>query len=333
MRGHHVQGGIVSRAVAARLLRGDLGAQLLDQHRVALLLREVDPGLHVVRVGRRELDVRAQGLDRLVNLAGHLLQGAALGLDIVQRRDLLRLRQVVARLRLVRVRDGRGADLEIALGLRQLLGDRHLLPANQAQRILRREHLEIGHRHAHDQVLGGLGEDGFGLLRLQFTLVVLRQVLRTIQRLRQRERIAIGAVIALSGGLRRRAPELRVEVGLHGAGAEVEGRQHQRAPLRQLFLPGLQRVARPRVLRVVGARVLVHLAQVLRQGGERGTAQGQGKCVSRIHVAMVRVNRPAWPDPRCAPRHRRRRRGCRRGRGLGTRGTVPPAGCARRGGR
>jgi hypothetical protein len=70
--------------------------------------------------------------------------------------------QVEAGLRFARVGDGGGADLEIALGRGQLLGDTALLKRLGAQRVLRGQHVEIGLRHAHDQVLLGGFEVGLG---------------------------------------------------------------------------------------------------------------------------------------------------------------------------
>jgi hypothetical protein len=53
-------------------------------------------------------------------------QGLALDGEIILRGDFLGRGQVEARLRFVGVGDGRGADLEIALGRFQLFGDRQL---------------------------------------------------------------------------------------------------------------------------------------------------------------------------------------------------------------
>jgi hypothetical protein len=76
------------------------------------------------------------------------------------RRNLLRDREVVARLRLVRVGDGGRADFEVALRLRQLLADRGFLRAYQRERVLRGEDVEISDRHAQDQILPRLAENG-----------------------------------------------------------------------------------------------------------------------------------------------------------------------------
>jgi len=134
----------VGRRAALRFEPGDLGGRFLQRDRIALLLGEIDPVLHVVRVGRREAHVCTQRRQLRVFLAVERLQRPALVLEVVLRRDLLRHDEVEARLRLVRVDDGRGADLEITLGLGQLLGNRRFLRPHQPQRVLRREHVEVG---------------------------------------------------------------------------------------------------------------------------------------------------------------------------------------------
>ena len=79
----------------------------------------------------------AQGLHREIKLACDLLEFPLLGFNGVVRDDLLRPDQVKARLGLVRIRDRRGAHLEVALGLGQLLGDGGLLRPHQRQVALR----------------------------------------------------------------------------------------------------------------------------------------------------------------------------------------------------
>ena len=69
-------------------------------------------------------------------LADDLLQGALLDFEVTLRRDFLGSREVETRLRLVGVGDGRGADLEIAFRLRELLGDCDLLPLNEGKAVL-----------------------------------------------------------------------------------------------------------------------------------------------------------------------------------------------------
>ncbi len=91
--------------------------------------------------------------------------------QVVLRGDLLRVRQVGARLGFAGVGDGGVADLEVALGRCQLFGDRLAVALHRLQRVGRGQHVEVGLRHAHDQVLVGLRQ-----LRLRDVLVLLRLV-------------------------------------------------------------------------------------------------------------------------------------------------------------
>ena len=85
--------------------------------------------------------------------------------------DLLRQHQVEARLRLARVGDGGGADLEVALGRGQLLGrSPPCARASKAERVLRGQHVEVGLRHADDQVLAGGRQLVFGQVALALAL-------------------------------------------------------------------------------------------------------------------------------------------------------------------
>ena len=75
---------------------------------------------------------------------------------------------VVARLRLVGVGDGRHADLEVALRLRELLGHRGLLRLGELDVVLRRAARRSTRRDAQDQILLGHGEREVGLLDVRF---------------------------------------------------------------------------------------------------------------------------------------------------------------------
>jgi hypothetical protein len=90
--------------------------------------------------------------------------------------NFLRQHQVEAGLRLARVGDGGGADLEVALGGGQLLGHGGLLGLHEGQRVLRGQHIEIGLRGAHDQVLLGRVQLGLGDVDRQLGLLVGRRL-------------------------------------------------------------------------------------------------------------------------------------------------------------
>ena len=78
----------------------------------------------------------ARPLGAHAGAADQLVERDALGAQVVVGGDLLRGGEVEARLRLARVGDGRGADLEIALGRGELLGDGGLAGARGGQRVL-----------------------------------------------------------------------------------------------------------------------------------------------------------------------------------------------------
>jgi len=91
----------------------------------------------------------------------------------------------------VRVGDGRRADLEIALGLSELLGNRRFLRARERERVLRREHIEVGLRHPHDEILARLAEGRLGLPYLLLSLLELVPVLQAEDGLGKGERVAL----------------------------------------------------------------------------------------------------------------------------------------------
>ena len=96
----------------------------------------------------------------------------------------------------MRVGDGGGADLEIALGLRQLFGNGGLLRLDGGQGVLRGQHVEVGLCRAHDQVLRGLAELRLGLRDLELGLLVLRPILHAEQGLRECHRPAVAVEVA-----------------------------------------------------------------------------------------------------------------------------------------
>ena len=124
----------------------------------------LDPWLDVP--GRKQLGQQyglAQRLRLYAGTAYELVERIALRAQVALGGDLLCRGQVKASLRLARVGDGGGAEHKAALGGGQLLGDRLLARTRGDDRVLRRQHVEIGLRHAHDQILLGylqLGQRG-----------------------------------------------------------------------------------------------------------------------------------------------------------------------------
>jgi hypothetical protein len=158
--------------------------------------------------------ITAFGLRRLSSpriLADQHVQRVTFHLKFALGSDFLRGGQVEARLRLVGVGDRRRSDLEILFGLLELLGDGRLVGLHGAQVLDREEDIEVGLCDAHDQILSGLREVGFGLQDQQFRLVVLDEILPAEQRLRQVDAIGVAVVFRLvssaalaNGGCRRR---------------------------------------------------------------------------------------------------------------------------------
>src|SRR6266850_8022513 len=150
-------------AGALDLAPRDFQRGFLCAHRIALVRGSGSPVFHRVRLRRVEFDARLQWLEPLWKLPHDLLQSTLLDFQITLSRDFLRCPEVETRLSFVSIGDRCGADLEIALGLGELLGDRHLLPLDERKTVLRGENVEIGLRDAHYQILRRLAESSFGL--------------------------------------------------------------------------------------------------------------------------------------------------------------------------
>ena len=120
------------------------------------------PLLDIGRHDRRQRHRYSQRLGLHALAADQLVQRQALDVEVVLGRQLLRHRQVKACLRLAGVGDGLRADFEVALGRGELLGNRLLGGAHRLQRVGRGQHVEIGLRQPHDQVLLGAHQLGVG---------------------------------------------------------------------------------------------------------------------------------------------------------------------------
>jgi len=198
-------------------------------------------------------------------------------------------REVGAGLRLARVGDRGVADLEVALGRGQLLGDGLAVALHRLQGVGRGQHVEVGLRHAHDQVLVGLCELRLGQLFQPLRLVDLEVVLAVVDGLLRVDR---GAEAPRGGGLRGGHVDDVVGVaGSRGGHADdgrlrraLAARRHLQVGRRQVQRAGLlvavvRRVrigARAQVGRVHAARGLHHLGQALRRctGGAEGQHEG-----------------------------------------------------------
>ena len=102
----------------------------------------------------------------------------------------------MARLRFVQVGDGRYANLEATLGLRQLLCQGVFLRTGHAEFVVTLQHVEIGARHAQQQVLFGKQQLLLCQPDLQFGLVGAELVGDAKEGLAQDERAAAGGIAA-----------------------------------------------------------------------------------------------------------------------------------------
>ena len=283
-------------------LFGHCGSGLLSLNGKAVRLGRSDPRVHARRLRRREFGVGTQTIERRIILADDHPQGVALDLALVLGRDLLRARQVVTRLRFLRVGDRRRPDLEILFRLFELLRDRLLVGTHCAQVFLGVEDVEIRLRHAQNQILRRLGEIRLGLHHLQLGLPVLDDVLPAEERLGQADVVRM-RVVVLADDVRAVAGFVLVFVPQR-VGAGAERRQQPGQPLRQLFASGLGRRPGRHVLGVVGQRVAIDLDDVggLQRRGEHGRQQ-QGRITKtggHAHESDLGATRRRRPN---APGH------------------------------
>ena len=186
---------VMAGALLIYLTRCDVGNGLLDLHGNAVFFRSGDPLIHVAWLRHGQFGILARCGKRARRFADDCLQGVLPDLEIAFGSDLLSDGQVVAGLCFMGVGDGRGADLEILLGRFQLLDDGRLVGTHGLQVFDSINCIEIGLRHAQDQILASLHKVGFGLRHLHFRLVVGNPVLPAEQRLRERELVAVGVVL------------------------------------------------------------------------------------------------------------------------------------------
>ena len=125
-RGRQVERGVMPGALDFGIALGDGNTEVLRAHGVIVALCCFDPLVDHSRLRRRQAHVGAQFEQVAHRFADDLLQGSAFGFEVIARRNFLRGGKVKARLRFVGVNDGGSPDFEIALGLRELLGNRGL---------------------------------------------------------------------------------------------------------------------------------------------------------------------------------------------------------------
>ena len=244
--------------------------------------RKVDPRLLVLRVRLVERHLLCRLHQRLVVLVGEFAQRFLRGRERALGGNDARRRAVVRGARFLHVGDGDQADFETFLGLLELPAERFERRLRGAERVLGGQHVEIGLRDAHEQVLlrsaiRRLGHRHLRIGALQFlplvppehglgqfgaVVPVLADVGRTL--VADRDDVARGLVHLRKG-------RLAIGIGRVDLAADVDLRQQQGARLRL----DLERGGAPGLgfahQRVAADRVQVDLDQVL--GADRGRAQ------------------------------------------------------------
>jgi len=221
-----------------------------------------------LRAGQHHGHGQALGLDG--GAADDLVEEEPLHAQVIVGRQLLGHGLVVLGLRFTRVGDGGRAHLEVALGRCQLLGDGLLVGLRGGEHLARIEHIEVGLRQAHDQVL--LGQQHQQLRGVQPALGAQDgEVVGAVEQgvLQRKPRLLGARVAAARGGVGR------VRVGQRGARAEADVRPVGRAGLLHQEGHGVRLRAHRQQRGVVVARGLVELGKALRLRGAGTEAQGQ----------------------------------------------------------
>ena len=237
-------------AVALHFLVGDGFGDALDLGLQVASGRTIRPFVDAAGFGfqLRRFD---QCVERTGRFADEFLQCAQTDVERVLFGDFLRHGEVVAGLRLVGVRDGGGADLEIALGRGELLGNGGFLRADEGDVVLRLQHVEIGLGDTQDQLLLRQLELHFGDPGLVFRLFERDPVLLAEQRLNRIDRCAVACVVDVAAGQRG------VDMAARDVAAQIDLGQQARTSLLGFFAAGLKGGACGGVLRVVSLRVAV----------------------------------------------------------------------------
>ena len=196
----------MARAGALDLLRGERQAALGDFDLEVAVRGQANPFFEVVGIGRLRLEALAERREPGGGLADQQLELPFAQFHVVLRQDLGGAREIEARLRFLGVDDSRGPHLEVALGLLELLTDRLQLVLGERHRVLREQHVEVGLRDTQNQVLRRLREHHVRLRDLGLGLLEDLEILRPVERLRERDarRVGIEAVVVPGNG---RIPE------------------------------------------------------------------------------------------------------------------------------
>ena len=116
------------------------------------------------------------------------IQGQAFDAQVVFCGNFLGRAQVKTGLRIAHARDGGGAHFKVAFGRGQLFLHRLLLGLHGGQAVLAGEHVKVGLRDAHQQVLLGCFVLGCGLFKQATALFVGGPSCWAVDRLGQGDR-------------------------------------------------------------------------------------------------------------------------------------------------
>jgi len=174
----------------------------------------------------------------------------------------------VAGLGLVHAGDGDESHLEALFRLLQLPGDGPLVGAHELQRLLRREHVEVGRGHAQHEILFRGPVLGIRQLQLPVGLLQADEAVTPVDGLVHADAQVVDAVV-----LGRGVPEVVVLVG--GVPRDAHLRQQLRERQGPGFTLGFPLGSGFAQHRVPFQRGLVHLQEVVREEG-LGTDHQQG---------------------------------------------------------
>jgi hypothetical protein len=159
----------------------------------------------------------------------------------------------------------------------ELFGDGALLSLGKLHAVLRDQYVEVGLRHAHDQILFRSLELRLGLRDLQFSLSVSHPILLAEQRLSQGDAIAIAVELGRTIGEgkstdigdKESTTILNPVVVVGAVGVQIHAGQQQGTPLRQLLLSGALGCPRRCENRILRLRRMIDFEQVrrFRKGG------------------------------------------------------------------
>ncbi len=270
-RGDRIDGGQARGARALGLEAGDVEREARAAQLRVGVLGQPGPVVDARRRGRRQDGGLGQRPGLHAGTADELVERDAAHAQVVVGLDLARAGEVEAGLRLAGVGDGGRADFEGAAGGRELFGDRAQRGLRGGQRLDGDQHVDVGLRETHGEVLLGQHEVGTGNLERAPGLREAGRAGAVEQRVARAQRaggdLAVAAAAGGAGG-----GLLALSVGT--LGLQGQRRAQRGGGLGLAVLGGLGLRARGEQGGVVGACGVEQLGQALRLRGRR--EQGAG---------------------------------------------------------